>query len=288
MILYEEQLLTLLGYYAVGPDHSNRWIIFNQDHEQIGFIQQKKLRSKNKKKDLPAIYGYYMEIESETISYKGSRKLEDDSNLFYQLGIKRDEKLVNHVELNLGSDTPGIFIWSKENGYMELKFLYDGSFFVDFKTKGERSNIRQQVILKSINQNKDFDINYNHYHYSLSFCDKEKDINRNHDVTILNVTFDCDSIADKDGNSMKITTENWDRGKLIKFDQVVTKATLEEAITKLSMGIDVVSNFRNFVNQVLPFEQDVISHILKQKGGDYPMLMLFLPDNDQKSKIKVI
>lgn len=277
MIQYEEQLLTLLGYYVVGPDNSNRWIIFDQNHEQIGFIQRKKLYNKNKKKGLPAIFGYCMEIESQSISYKGSRKLDEEySSLCYQFDLKRNKKLVDHVELNLGSDTPGIFIWSKEYGHMEFRFLWDGTFVVDYKTKTDQFNMREQLMLKLCNQNNETE---NHsYYYAFSCCDRDKDINKNQDVMISNVTFVSDPLEHKNENMTKIITENWDRGKMINSGHTTTGASLGTIINEWPIGIDVITNFRNFVNQALPFTQDVSVYILEQKASEYPELMLFLPD----------
>ena len=71
----EETFVNLLGYKAIGPDNSNRFIIVDENNNNVGFIQRKKLHNKNVKRGLPAIFGYQMEIESPTIHYFGIRRL---------------------------------------------------------------------------------------------------------------------------------------------------------------------------------------------------------------------
>lgn len=42
-INYEKKLIEMLGYNLVGPDNSNRWLIRDDNGEQVGFIQYKKI-----------------------------------------------------------------------------------------------------------------------------------------------------------------------------------------------------------------------------------------------------
>ena len=47
----EKRLIELLGYSLLGPDGSNRWIILDENQNQVGHIQYKKMYNGNSKKD---------------------------------------------------------------------------------------------------------------------------------------------------------------------------------------------------------------------------------------------
>ena len=61
---YEMRLLNLFGYTLSDPNKSNRWIILDNDNNQVGFIQYKKIYKGNKKKGYPATYAYITEIHN--------------------------------------------------------------------------------------------------------------------------------------------------------------------------------------------------------------------------------
>ena len=95
----EEKLIKMLGYNLKGPDNSNRWIITDKDHENVGFIQYKKLHKKNSPKGLEAIYGYHTEINSKDIYFSKTRK-ETDTDFKYEFSIKREDECLDSIELN--------------------------------------------------------------------------------------------------------------------------------------------------------------------------------------------
>ena len=55
---YEKRLIELLGYSLVGPNSSNRFFIVDENQNEVGYIQYKKLYSGNLKKGYSKIFGY--------------------------------------------------------------------------------------------------------------------------------------------------------------------------------------------------------------------------------------
>ena len=50
--------MELLGYNLIGPNGSNCWIIVDENQQQVGYIQYKKLYGGNTKKGHPKEFGY--------------------------------------------------------------------------------------------------------------------------------------------------------------------------------------------------------------------------------------
>ena len=46
----EQKLLDLLGYTAIGPDNQNRYLIFDEKGQEVGFIQRKRIHKRKEKK----------------------------------------------------------------------------------------------------------------------------------------------------------------------------------------------------------------------------------------------
>ena len=66
-----------------------------------------------------------------------------------------------------------------------------------------------------------------------------------------------------DENQLRIAEKIWVDGELRTNRKSVVEGTVEEMAIKHQMGIDCFSHFRFLINQIIPFNKDVISSFLK-------------------------
>ena len=171
---YEMRLLNLFGYTLSDPNKSNRWIILDNDDNEVGFIQYKKIYKGNKKKGYPATYAYITEIHNKDILFSNTRKVYDndinkiDNNNYYSytFDIKRENGDIDHVDLEIGDEINlNMCILSKKYGFSSLKINFDG-LYMCFKSKTDNFNIEEVVSYSNTN---DFLANY---FYQIKYCKK--------------------------------------------------------------------------------------------------------------------
>lgn len=147
----EEKLIKMLGYNLIGPDNSNRWIITDKDHENVGFIQYKKLHKKNSSKGLEAIYGYHTEINSKDIYFSKTGK-ETDTDFKYEFSIKREDECLDSIELNL-SENPKLTLWSEDYGYIGF-YVDNYRLYLDFSSQTEKFYLEENILVGLSSSNK--------------------------------------------------------------------------------------------------------------------------------------
>ncbi len=170
----EEKLVSMLGYHIVGPDGSNRYQILDEKEVQVGFIQYKKLFKKNNKKGTPPVFGYHMEIESDTVSYKGTREVNSkqneikESRYFYEFDMKREEE-IDHIALDMSAAPyyPYFNLWSKTYGYMSFGIDYE-KMHLNFKSKTEHFYTEETLTVKLARERRE-------YEYTLAYCNRLED-----------------------------------------------------------------------------------------------------------------
>lgn len=133
----EKRLIELLGYSLIGPNGSNRWLIIDENQNEVGYIQYKKLINGNAKKGYNKIFGYETFIDNQSISCDFSRKI-NDKNGNYKFYIKRDNQKPDYVEMNIG-EYPSLNIWSEENSIISFYIDYRG-LYLRFKSKTDNFN----------------------------------------------------------------------------------------------------------------------------------------------------
>lgn len=147
----EEKLIKMLGYNLIGPDNSNRWIITDKDHENVGFIQYKKLHKKNSSKGLEAIYDYHTEINSKDIYFSKTRK-ETDTDFKYEFSIKREDECLDSIELNL-SENPKLTLCSEDYGYIGF-YVDNYRLYLDFSSQTEKFYLEENILVGLSSSNK--------------------------------------------------------------------------------------------------------------------------------------
>lgn len=286
----EKKLISMLGYNLVGPDNSNRWLIIDENNNQVGFIQYKKLYNTNKRKGYSKTYGYITEIDSKTISYKAKRKIINssekmsfDSKFNYSLDIKRENGDIDHLDINVG-DYPGLTLWSKKYGFMNFKVDYEG-IYLNFKSKTENFNTEEVLVYKT--DGEQVSNHLKEYCYQLRYCDKAIKLDdENLKGTKIRKISGESTPYQQSYNEMKIVENTWINGKLRTNKENVVIGSVEEMAIKHRMGIDAFTHFRYLINQILPFHQEVIMAMFENYLSKREELSVFIPELGVESNKK--
>lgn len=277
----EKRLIELLGYSLLGPDGSNRWIILDENQNQVGHIQYKKMYNGNSKKGYSKIFGYHTVINSSNIIYTSKRNNNDkegnvitNTDFDYSFDIKRDNQEIDHVEINTG-DIPSLYIWSKKYGFLEFK-IDDKGLYLAFKRKTEQLNIEELLIYRNTNEYYD----KKKYVYQETSCDKVMDLSEhtNKGKTIKEISGTKRYCEDQ----LEVSEKIWVDGEEIAAHEYSTNDTVEEMAIKDGNGIDCFNRFRLLINQLIPFNEDVISAIVSDENIRQYNLSIFFPDYEKK------
>lgn len=289
-INYEKKLVELLGYNLIGPDNSNRWLIRDDNGNQVGFIQYKKIYSENKKRGLPALFGYYTTIDSPIINYNFCRKCNnsnyrnDIDNFHYELDIKNKNEGNDSIELDIG-EYPTLRMWSQKYGFIDFH-VADGGFHLNFKSKTENFNIEEYVYFKNETEAS----HSAQYIYQIRYCDKNLKLDDdNLKGTIIREISGKYNQYYQEDNRLELSEKSWINGKLRTNRKNVVIGNIKEMAIKHQMGIDAFNHFRFLINEILPFKEDIISTLLSDVDIKQTGLSIFLNDyEDQNTNAKTL
>lgn len=280
----EKRLIELLGYNLIGPDGSNRWIIFDKSKVPIGFIQYKKLHNSNPKKEYSKIFGYHTFIDSNHISYECIRELNDkygnlkNIDYSYCFKIKRENDEIDDIEINLG-DYPSLTLWSKEYGFMDFKTDYNG-LYLNYKSKTDNYNIKETIVYRKNEVNP-----YKEYTYQISYSKKDGELSSDNQNNIS--TREITGIQYfQNVNLLKIIERTWINEELITNRETDVKGTVDEMVKKHQMGIDSFSHFRFLIGKLIPFDKKFISVIIENNQDVSNSLSLFLSNKNKEENNK--
>lgn len=272
-LTYEKNFLDLLGYSLIGPDNSNRWNIYDEENNQVGFIQYKKIYKGNKKKDYPATYAYIIEINSKNIIFNNTRKvLENGLNKIdsqqYLFKIKRDDD-IDQVDMNIG-EFLDLHIWSKQYGFSVLKIDYSG-LYVYFNSKTENFNIEEIIIYGKVNEL------LANYTYQIKYCNKNRKLSDNKYVTTREI-----SGYSLNEDKIKIYEKTWINNILKTKNTYDVSGTIDEMINLHEMGIDAFNHYRYLLGKILPFKVDFIDQFVTNEMIEENSLSLFIEKENEK------
>lgn len=256
----EKKLIDLLGYNLIGPDNNNRWIILDENNNEVGFIQYKKLHNGNKKEGVAKIFGYHTIIDSKDIACEFTREANDkngsimtDIDYNYKIDIKKDNEKTDHIELSMGK-FPCITMWSKEYGF--INFSVDGlQLYLNYKSKTDNFNIEEILIYSNIG---DKDYKNDEYTYQLRYCKKDLELS---DFNAKGRTSREIRGVSVDDRFMVIET-TWINDKFRNQKRNIVDGNVKEMAIKHQMGIDCFNHFRYLINKILPFKKDLIETML--------------------------
>ncbi len=276
----EKRLVEMLGYTLIGPNNSNRWIIVDENNNQVGFIQYKKLFNQNKKKGTPATFGYHVEIDSPTVLYKSKREINGIRELtnpasVYELDIKREDGTIDHIDMDLG-EYPSLTLWSEKYGFMNFEIYYEG-LYLEFTSQTEKFNIEEVLEFQSNKENSS-----NHqkaYTYQIKYCDRKTDLfNDNQEGITVREISGRSTPSQQEHNQIEVSEKSWINGKLRINRENVVDGTIEQIVIKNKMGIECFAHFRFLINQILPFKKEVVSSLLNDKVIQDKNLSIIIPD----------
>lgn len=277
---YEKKLLNLLGYTLSNPNKSNRWIILDNDNNQVGFIQYKKIYKGNKKKGYPATYAYITEIDSKDILFSNTRKVYDNDinkidDIYYSyiFDIKRENGDIDHVDLEISDEINlNMCIWSKAYGFSIFKIDYTG-LHIFFGSKTDNFNIEEVI---SYRKTSDYLASYS---YQISYCKKGLKISDNIHTTTREISGYSNGFE-----KLKIFEKTWVNNKLKTNKEHDVLGTVDEMIILQEMGIDAFNHYRYLLNKILPFKRDIIDELVTPELIDEYHLELFIPKEENKIK----
>lgn len=284
---HEQKLVELLGYHLIGPDKSNRWKIIDEHNKQVGFIQYKKVINKNVKRGYPATFGYHTVIDSPKIFYEYTRKIDniESNNLIadkysYNFNLKREDGVVNRVHISM-NEFPSLRIFDKNAPFIEFKVGSDG-LYLNFQSKTENFNVEEIVIFK--NPLESDSVYEKEYVYQIRYCKKPQELSDDNftGITIKEICGSWNQLY-QDSDKLQLALRTWIHGKLRNDRRWEVLGTVEEMATKHKMGINSFKHFRFLVNQLLPFNQEVISVMLSDDVIREYGLSIFVPDLVKKS-----
>lgn len=279
----EKKLIELLGYSLVGPNGSNRWFILDENQNKVGYIQYKKIYNGNSKKGYSKILGYQMVIDSPKVSCDFLRpvndkfgKTIDGPNFGYTIEIKKDNQENDVVHINFG-DYPSLTVWSKKYGFIEFMINYNG-LYLNYKTKTDKFNIEEVLIYK----NPDNDCREDKkYVYQIGYCKSNLELSYyNHKGRTTREISGTEHYENR--NKLMVSERTFVSGKLRTKRDSIVDGTVEEMAAMNQMGIDCFDHFRFLVNQIVPFNKDVISELVSGDMIEEKNLSVFFPDYEKE------
>lgn len=287
-IEHEQRLIELLGYNLIGPDRSNRWLITNEENQEVGFIQYKKLYNKNTKKNRPATFGYQTIIESSEVTYQLVREINNPTNYitinkkyFYKLGVKRENDTIDHLEINM-EDNPSLKLYSKQYGDINFE-VDDERMHLSFQSSTENFNIEESIIFRPNKEHGQEKIK--EYIYQIRYCAKEKALSDEKSVTVREIRGTYNPKY-HEPNHITISELTWVNGYIKTYIKNEVIGTIEEMVAKHQMGIDAFNYFRLLINQILPFKEDIIYELLNDELIEERELSIFIKELETKNKEK--
>ena len=281
----EEKLIELLGYNLVGPNGSNRWFILDENENQVGYIQYKKIHNANLKKGYSKSFGYHTFIDSSTVSCDFSREINDntiDSINAYVLNIKRDNQEFERVEIDLGA-SKSLFIMSEKYGRISFSINdNEKRLYLFLNTKTDNFNVEEVLFYK----NTDGEWSGNkEYSYQIKYCNK--DINISDYMAKGKVIREIRGTQfSSNENKLRLSERTWNDDNLSSSSESIVEGTIDEMVIKHQMGIDCFNRFRFLINEIIPFNVDVLSLMVDEDMVKQFNLSVFFSDYDM-SETKV-
>lgn len=274
----ELTLLGLLGY-ALHIDYMKNICFIIKDGENVGTIKYKKLHNKNKKKDLPAIYGYEVDIESDKISCHYTRK-DGENDLYYEFDILDNGIKHSHVELSLDNSI-SLNIWNEKYGFFDFSLDKEHIYF-SFPSKTNNLNVKETVSYGFCDDNVNSNAKEYYYQIDVSKGENILHLSTNPDTISLQIS-GKDYIEEYSVDRVDICQRKFIGNKLTSANQVRVIGTASDMLKKHKMGIDSFNHFRYLLDKILPFEKEFVEYLISNNKSLF-YLEPFVPDiNDMKN-----
>ena len=260
----EKKLLKFLGFNISKCDNSKNYIVYDGNDTKIGVIEYK--QSENNIQN----YEYYTKIRTDNIVITSHNF---DRFEFPSLNIYL--KNTANIYIHTGNSLLGIDVHTDSNYRLILRIEPDKIWF----NFGFQSPY-------NFHETTEIDLTSQKYTYDVMYTDPGGTIdNYEYRQGIL----ECNSLLNNI-NFLEIKN-TW---RTIHNDQDICKqyiskveGTLEETIKKLGLSIDSFNCMRDYLNNLLPLDEDVILYLIENSKFDLPMIKeLFITDNKKITNIK--
>ena len=284
-IEYEKRLIDFLNYKLIGPDNSNRWIILDENDNQVGYIQYKRIHKGNKSKETPSVYAYCTVIESSTISYRNERtninrsgEIVGERTPFYSLTAKKNG-ITKNIELRLSDNGKGIKIWNSEFDFMKLNIDETSGLYLRFQSQTKSFNLEEVV---EYNSNDEYDNSI--YYYQLGYCPiDEKITDDNKTAFELEVMHHPEY---QKSNEVRIRQESSVNERVENYTSGISKGTVEEVLLRHKMGLEAFSHFRYLLREILPFSEEILDKLHDKETIEKCGLKHFFPEEQVQKTIQ--
>lgn len=261
---YEKQFIDLLGYTILEKDNSNRWVITDENNIPVGFIQYKKLKSKDMKRNIPAQFGYHTEIKNDHLQFIRNRNENNLDSNRYEFDFKD-----MHVELLL-ENIASLIISSKQYGF--ISFVLDKlSLNFNYKRQTDNFNIEEFVQVDTLPKQGTFT-------YSLNFTGKNNDPQFGND-NIATFSINATEDAKMTNNKILITLTTFRNNVLKSKEDYLVEGSIKEVIESLELATLSLNYLRSFLEEILPFKEDIISFMFNYLNIKQENLLLLCSEN---------
>lgn len=127
--------------------------------------------------------------------------------------------------------------------------MKENTMSINYDRKTDQDYVEETIYIKSSSRKKV-------YEYCISTCDKNKKMENAKDRTTYHISFSHDS--NQAENTISIHELHWEGNTITKNQSAVVTGTIEEVIEKHQAGRTAIQYFRNTVNQLLPFQNEVL------------------------------
>lgn len=271
---FETIFLELLGFKITEPNNSNRCMILDENDLEVGFIQKKKIYGGRKKYNKAKEFGYCMEINTEQIFCRHSRRItaEDPLCVEFNTTLKREDGTEDGLSVCIAFDDSVSFtIHSDLYGFSNFSLSSEKLFF-NYKSKTENYQIEETVSLTD-------EKNEKKYFYTLNYCDKDADFQNYTDVVSCQFEVRCD----RDSQQKTIINRLFDKGKNVETERYEVEAELGEIVALHELGIESLNHYRYLLTEILPFNQEFFYRFINIYGSKNKVISLFLPDMKKRN-----
>ena len=267
----EKKFLKLFGYSIINSDNANYWHIIDKNKKQIGHIKYK--NAKKQKNEYDKTIGYYtMYINSSIIKCEHRRKLSHyniNNEIYdhYSFYIKRDNQKNDLVEMCI-NNYPSIMINSDTYGLINF-YIDNKKLYLKFQSHTDKYNFEETLVYN--NTENDYPKEYT---YKISYYDKNPELQKSKRTTreISGTTHYYDY------NNLTLLRTTWVNRKCKFYEKLMVKGTVEEMAIKHQTGINCFNYFDSLINQVIPFEHDIISSLVTEDIIKENNLSIFFPE----------
>ena len=272
---YEKKFIYLLGYTIGEKDNSNRWIIYDENNTPVGFIQYKKLKCKDIKRNIPAKYGYYTVIEKDDLKFTKSRYENNNNSLINDYSFYIENDILCELMLE---DINSLTISSKKYGFISFG-LDKNSLNFNYKRTTENFNIEEYVQISTLPDCETFI-------YNLNFTDKNNDVQFGHNnIKSFSISIAKDNLLKEDQLRVRILSFN--NNVLKNQEEYIVKGEVKEAIEKLELANISFNYLRSFLKDILPFKEDIIAFMFNNIEISQENLLLLFSQSEEELKRKL-